>query len=375
MATTNQPTVTPAPLSSRFSLGDHRLALFLMLAGVILVYSNTLAWVASFWERPEYSHGYLIPAFACVLLWMRKPESEEVSQEESRIGMVLVGVGVAALLIVSSFDVEKFYPSFLNNLVPPGILAFLPCLAGAILLSGKSQLSEVTNAERWAGVGLIALGLALRLALSWYAIVTAEMLTILPCLLGAVVLIGGWRAFMWAWPAIAFLVFMFPLPDFLERGLLAPLQRFATIASTFFLQMIGMPAFREGNRINIGDLELGVVDACSGLRMLTIFFALSTAITLVTHRPMWERIAIILSAIPIALIVNVARITVTGVLYKVDPKLAERVFHDLAGWVMMPMALGLLYAELQILSHLVQEDDDEGLELMESSVHGHPSIG
>lgn len=65
--------------------------------------------------------------------------------------------------------------------------------------------------------------------------------------------------------------------------------------------------------------------------MLTIFFALSTAITLVTNGPLWERVVIILSAIPIALVVNVVRITVTGVLYKYDPKLAERVFHDLAG--------------------------------------------
>ncbi len=111
----------------------------------------------------------------------------------------------------------------------------------------------------------------------------------------------------------------------------------------------------------IGEVQLGVVEACSGLRMLTIFVALAVAITLVTDRPWWERIVTIVSAVPIALAVNIVRITVTGILHlTAGPELAEMVFHDLAGWFMMPMALGLLYIEFQILSHLVIEEDQTG---------------
>jgi len=106
---------------------------------------------------------------------------------------------------------------------------------------------------------------------------------------------------------------------------------------------------------------MGVVEACSGLRMLTIFGALAVAITLVTDRPMWERFVIAFSAIPIALLVNTIRITVTGILHlTVGTEIADKVFHDLAGWVMMPMALGFLYVEFQILSHLVIEDGPVG---------------
>ena len=95
--------------------------------------------------------------------------------------------------------------------------------------------------------------------------------------------------------------------------------------------------------------------------MLTIFVALAVAITLVTDRPMWERMVIVLSAVPIALAVNVVRITVTGILHlTAGPELADMVFHDLAGWFMMPMALGLLYVEFQILSHLLIEEGDAG---------------
>ena len=42
------------------------------------------------------------------------------------------------------------------------------------------------------------------------------------------------------------------------------------------------------------------------------------------------------------------------------PELAEMVFHDLAGWFMMPMALGLLYVEFQILSHLIIDESNTG---------------
>src|SRR6185312_7030385 len=134
---------------------------------------------------------------------------------------------------------------------------------------------------------------------------------------------------------------MYPLPGMVERGLLDPLQRVATICSTYALQTLGVAAHRSGNHIILGELRLGVVDACSGLRMSTIFLALAVAITLVTERPWWERITIILSAVPIALIVNVIRITVTGILHRtVGTQIADAVFHDLAGWIMMPMAMG-----------------------------------
>ena len=154
---------------------------------------------------------------------------------------------------------------------------------------------------------------------------------------------------------------MFPLPSYLDARLLAPLQRLATVSSTYCLQTIGIPASSEGNRIEIGELQLGVVEACSGLRMLTIFVALAVAITLVTERPIWERLVIVASAVPIALAVNIIRITATGILHlTVGKKVADVVFHDMAGWFMMPMALGLLYVEFQILAHLVIEDSDAG---------------
>lgn len=277
-----------------FSQDKRAAVLVALCAGVIWVFGNTLSILPNIWEeQPQYSHGYLVPAFAAILLWMR-----------------------------------------------------------------WQPLGDATPAERWAGAAMIGVSVLLRLSLSFFAQIIPEMVMVLPALCGVFLMVGGWKALRWAWPAIVFLVFMFPLPDFIERGLLDPLQKLATIASTYCLQTLGLAAFREGNRIILGDIKLGVVDACSGLRMLTIFYALCTAIILVTERPTWQRIVIWLSALPIALAVNIARITVTGVLYEyANKELAETVFHDLAGWVMMPMALGLLYCELQLMDHLVIDDD------------------
>jgi exosortase len=133
-----------------------------------------------------------------------------------------------------------------------------------------------------------------------------------------------------------------------------PLQRIATLASTFALQTIGLPALADGNVILLNDVELGIVEACSGLRMLVIFFALSTAVVLVIKRRPWEKALLVASAVPIALVANVTRITVTGVLHETAGReIADAVFHDLAGWLMMPLALGLLWVELKLLSRLL----------------------
>jgi exosortase/archaeosortase family protein len=94
--------------------------------------------------------------------------------------------------------------------------------------------------------------------------------------------------------------------------------------------------------------------------MLVIFFALSAAVALIIDRNIWVRLLILASAIPIALISNIARITITGMAYQLaSPELAESLFHDWAGWLMMPFGLLMLWGELWLLSHLFIEDSDD----------------
>jgi exosortase len=206
----------------------------------------------------------------------------------------------------------------------------------------------------WWGLSLLAAGIALRLAGTHFYFVWFDALSLLPCLAGVVWTVGGWPLCRWSLPAVGFLFFMIPLPYFLEVRMANPLQALATTGSTFALQTLGLPALAEGNVILLNEVRMSIVEACSGLRMLVIFFALSTAVALVVRRPLWERFLIAASAVPIALAVNVARITATGVLHNtVGSEIANAVFHDLAGWLMMPLALALLGVELAILNRLL----------------------
>jgi exosortase len=213
----------------------------------------------------------------------------------------------------------------------------------------------VPNNERWAGVGILIAGLAIRVVAVYMVANSIDRYSFIIALSGVFVLVGGWHALSWAGPAIGFLFFMYPLPYVLEQGVLWRLQTMASVASTFVLQTLGVAAFRQGNLINIAGQPLFVADACSGLRMVTIFSALAVAMVFLIERPWWDKFVIILSAIPIALIVNIIRITVTGLLYiAVGPEneFVRHLGHNWAGYFMMPLALGFLWIELQILERL-----------------------
>jgi exosortase len=242
-------------------------------------------------EDPTYSHGYLVPLFALGLLWFRRRELAAVA----------------------------FRPS-------------------------------------WWGVVVIVAGAAVQFAGSYLYVRWLQGLAMLMYLAGASLVVAGWPLLRLTWQAIGFLIFMLPLPFTIETALRAPLQRFATIASTFLLQLVGLSAIARGNIIDVEGYKLGVAEACSGLKMLITFFALATGLILVVKRPLLDKMVILASAVPIAIVSNILRIMATGVLYvTAGEKTAEFVYHDLAGYLMMPLGIGLMWLELAILDRLFVE--------------------
>jgi exosortase len=259
----------------------------LSLAPVLVwVYWGTLVDLAGRWgSQAQYSHGYIVPFFSAYLLWSRWHIHNDRAPQPS-----------------------------------------------------------------WWGLPLLGVALCLRFAGTYIYFDWLMAASVLPCLGSVCLLVGGGRCLLAAWPALAFLLFMIPLPFSLEAALSHPLQRIGTLVSTSALQTLGFAAYAEGNVIVMGGLRIGVVEACSGLSMLMIFFALSTAITMLVRRPPFERLTIFLSAVPIALAANSIRIIATAVLHKTaGPQLADLVFHDLAGWLMMPLGLAMLWALLCLL--------------------------
>jgi exosortase len=270
------------------------------------------------------------------------------------------------LLLVAGGLVFSYWPGLLNAQSAWKNAQYshgwlVPLFSLAIMFWWRRPIDTVAWSARLAGLLLLGASVGLRLLMAKYRIITIDMYSFVPALAGAALLCGGWGTVRWALGPIAFLIFMYPLPDEATRYLLGPLQTLATTVSTFAIQTLGVDAIREGNKIIVGERHLGVVDACSGLRMLTIFIALSVAIAMTGDQDWLDGIVIVLSSVPIALFVNAVRITVTGLMYTVNAELADKLFHDWAGYFMMPMALGLLFAEQKVLSLVrVSVEQDHG---------------
>ncbi|MBL8821554.1 MAG: exosortase/archaeosortase family protein [Planctomycetia bacterium] len=266
----------------------------LFLTALIWSYWTTLTAMAyKWWNDPQYSQGYLVPFFSLVILYLRRDRLEKITATLDPRGLILVILGM--LIHVAC--------GFINQDWIDGISLM-------IVIAG----------------------------LFW--------------------LFGGWSIMWWALPAVMFLIFMIPLPHSVETGLAYPLQRIATIGSLFLIQASGIPAVAEGNVIFLSQSRIGVMEACSGLSMLLIFFALAAAMVVIYRPPILDTVIIILSAIPIAIIVNILRITATGIAQEwFGEEAAEKIFHDWAGWLMMPVALGFLALEIWLLRKLVPVQD------------------
>jgi exosortase len=286
----------PAP-SKRWRPSLWAGAVALLAAALAWAYWPTLAGLVERWSGdPQYSHGYVVPLFAAVVLWSRRR-----------------------------------------------LLPARPACPGA-----------------W-GLALLAGAALLRAAGTHYYLTWLENVSLLPALAGLCALAGGRPALRWAWPAVAFLLFMLPLPFGVENLLAGPLRRLATACSVYALQTAGLPAVAEGTVIVLDDLRVGVADACSGLGMLFTFFALSTAVAFVVERPPWQKAVVFLSAVPVGVAMNLARVAATAFLFRAGGgPLSPAAFHDLAGWVMMPAALAVLLLELRFLAALFVEPERTG---------------
>ena len=205
--------------------------------------------------------------------------------------------------------------------------------------------------------------ICLAAAAAWYAGLlflyeSAERFGLVLMILGLMLWIGGWRFFRKTFWILIFLFLMLPLPGRIHNAVSGPLQQLATVSTVFLLEIGGVDVTREGNTLTLGmDTRVGIAEACSGLRMLTAFVIVSAAFALLIDRPRWQKIIVLLSSIPIAIICNMIRLIITVAIYKVgNSTAAESFFHDFAGLTMMPVAVLLIFGELSLLKKLILED-------------------
>jgi exosortase len=175
-------------------------------------------------------------------------------------------------------------------------------------------------------------------------------------LIGIVLLLLGRQIFrILAFP-LCFLFLMIPLPQSLVNVVAFPLQLTAADWAVSLLYYLQIPALREGNIIHLPHTTLFVAEACSGLRSLMALVTLGVVFAYFFRKSWGERILIVLSAIPIAIVVNALRVTLTGILtYRLGETAAQGAVHEFQGLLTFGAAMLLLLAEAWLLSKLWPE--------------------
>ncbi|ADV63607.1 eight transmembrane protein EpsH [Isosphaera pallida ATCC 43644] len=265
-----------------------------LLAGL---FWPTLVNFVFIWSTNEnYSHGFLVPLLS---LYFANEASKKARGRLNRSGGATLGFGLVATAVLGRWA---------NVLVPIGLIGDLAFLVGL------------------AGVATLFLG---RDGLKRYGF------------------------------ALGFLVFMVPLPVALYSAIASPLQLAVSKIAAGLLNLSGIPVLREGNLMILpGDIRMFVAEACSGMRQLTGFLALSAAIAHSVQRPWWFKAVVVASSVPIAMTANVLRVMLTGfIMYKIDPEFALGAWHTAEGLALMAVGLGLLMLELWALNQALVFDE------------------
>lgn len=220
---------------------------------------------------------------------------------------------------------------------------FIPCIALFMVHASREKLRAVPARPANPGVLLVVAGLLMLVVARIGSELFLQRLSLLPVLLGLTAFLLGWGPARLVLAPIAFLIFMIPLPAILWNRIAFPLQLFASQLTEQFVRLLGIPIFREGNVLYLAQTTLEVVDACSGLRSLTTMCALAAALAWFSPGTPWRRWLLFLSAVPIAILVNIARLGGTAVLAQYyGEQVAQGFLHEFSGLLTFGLGIALL---------------------------------
>ena len=275
---------------------------------------------------PSWSHGFLIPLFSLYFINQRRREILSLEYAGDPLAGLLRGRRPGRL------SQGQTRPNYLGLLLLLGVLAFY--VFNVVSPSGYAYFRPLS-------------------------VIAA---------LGAVVLfLGGWRLVRHTWLPILFLVFAIPLPRRYYEGMTIPLRQISASVATALLNLLpGVDATASGVVIDIVynghrlEPALDVAEACSGMRLLMAFLALGVAMAYLHHRPAWQRIVLLASTVPIAVLCNVIRVAVTGFIYVLaDPRYTQGIYHDALGFAMLPLAF-IFYGLLATFMSNLFVNEEEG---------------
>lgn len=228
----------------------------------------------------------------------------------------------------------------------------IPLLSALLFLRQLKEVPPRPGAlpDRWPGVAVVMLALLVgtlgRLAGISDIVAYATIIWV-----GGILLISfGWDRGKHMWPPVLHLVYMLPLPGVLYYKLSTWLQFVSSELGVWFLKLLTVPVFLEGNVIDLGVTKLHVAEACSGLRYLFPILSFSYIFAVLYRGPMWHKAILLISAVPITVLMNSVRIAIAGyIVNRWGLDWVEGFTHFFEGWVIFVACVALLFLLARIL--------------------------
>ena len=262
----------------------------------------------------------------------------------------LVAIALLGFLYKDSFS-YLFQELMENEDFGHGI--FVPAISLALIWWRRDYILAAGLAPTWWGVVPVVFGAGLFVVGELATLYFLHHLSFWFVLVGLVLSSLGFPATRRMAFPLGYVLAMIPPPHMLQQSLSSSLQLISSALGVGCLQIIGVTAFREGNVIDLGPIQLQVVEACSGLRYLFPLLALTLLCAYLFQDRVWKRVVLVASAAPLAVLLNGIRIGLIGVLVEHFGKgAAEGFMHLFEGWFLFILSLGLLGVELWLLGRI-----------------------
>jgi len=229
----------------------------------------------------------------------------------------------------------------------------IPFIAVYLFARALPNATKVVSRHKWFGPVVACLAVALGLVGNFGHLPDIIQYGLILALVAALLAVMGLRSTLLLWVPIVYLLFMVPLPQFLYLKISLGMQLVSSQLGVSFIRLADIPVYLEGNIIDLGVYKLQVAEACSGLRYLFPLMSFGFLLAVLYRGPRWHKLALFLSTIPIAVVMNSFRIGVIGVLvdgYGVEQ--AEGFLHFFEGWVIFLACIGILLLEAFTLLRL-----------------------
>lgn len=274
--------------------------------------------------------------------------------------MALMVLGALALVFHEWFRRQGVYAW--SQMEDWGHTALVPLISAYLLWQRRDELARARAVVFWPGLAAILLAVV---AYIFFAVGVpnhmGQGLSVILAVFGATLLLTGPEVMRSAFLPIAYLVFMITLPEMIMIKMTAPLQQVAAQGSHTVLNIAGITTEISGVVITIlpdhgKAIPLNVAEQCSGMRTLISFVALAGAVTLVASRYWWQRVAVMICSVPVAVGVNVGRVALLGVLSLVNPKLASGQAHTFIGTLWLIPGFFIFLLIVWSLNRVVQDE-------------------